>query len=181
MNYYYFISTLPMLDFMHPAFDGGVRAFDEMCRDSLDAGDADKLARVTLENPPAVTPASDVQRKFLIWDTNLRNAVANVAMPDGKAAKYLHKEDDYFSEIESVVQNAAAKEDPLERDRVIDLARFDKIEELSALSGFGFEYLAAYRMKLLIIEKYASLSVEQGEANFDILIGEILGKSQNIS
>ena len=181
MNYYYFISTLPMLDFQHPAFEGGVRAFDDMCRNALAAGDADKLAEVSLENPPAKSPSSGIQRDFLRWDTNLRNAIANVAMPNGTAAKYLHEEEDYFSEIDSIVQNAAAKDDPLERDRMIDQARFDKIGELGALSGFSFEFLAAYRMQLLIIEKYASLSVEQGEANFDILIGEILGTSQNKS
>ena len=51
MNYYYFISTLPMLDFQRPSFDGGVRAFDDMCRNSLSAEDADKLLKVSLANP----------------------------------------------------------------------------------------------------------------------------------
>lgn len=181
MNYYYFISTLPMLDFQRPSFDGGVRAFDDMCRNSLSAEDADKLLKVSLANPAEDEICSEVQKKYLIWDTNLRNAVANVAMPDGAAQKYLHKEEDYFSEIEAVVQNAALKSDPLEKDRTIDNARFDKIEELSALAKFDFEFLAAYRMKLLIIEKYASLSVEKGEANFNILVNEILEANRNKS
>lgn len=181
MNYYYFISTLPMLDFQRPSFDGGVAAFDEMCRNALSAEDAARLAAVSLENPAQTEMQSEVQRKFLVWDTNLRNAIANVAMPDGAAQKYLHKEEDYFSEIESVVQNAAAKADPLEKDRTIDSARFDKIEDLSALTKFDFEFLAAYRMKLLIIEKYASLSVEQGEKNFNILVEEILEANKNKS
>ena len=180
MNYYYFTSTLPMLDFQRPSFEGGVCAFDDMCRNSLSVEDADRLAKVSLENP-AVDITSDIQRSFLVWDTNLRNAIANTAMPDGAAAKYLHKEDDYFSEIESIVQNAASKVDPLEKDRAIDSARFDKIEELSALFKFDFEFLAAYRMKLLIIEKYASLSVEKGKANFDILVKEILETDKNKS
>lgn len=169
-----------MLDFQRPSFEGGVSAFDEMCSNALSAEDAAKLEKVSIGNPPGEI-VSEVQKKFLLWDTNLRNAVANVAMPDGAAQKYLHKEEDYFSEIESIVQNAAAKSNPLEKDRTIDSARFDKIEELSALAGFGFEFLAAYRMKLEIIEKYASLSVEKGEANFDVLVKEILEANKNIS
>lgn len=180
MNYYYFISTLPMLDFQRPSFDGGVRAFDEMCRNSLSAEDAARLSKVSINNP-AVETVSEVQKKFISWDTNLRNAVANIAMPDGGAQKYLRQEEDYFSEIESIVQNAAAQKDPLEKDRAIDGARFDKIEELSALAQFDFEFLAAFRMKLELIEKYASLSVEKGEENFDILVKEILEANKNKS
>ena len=178
MNYYYFISTLPMLDFQRPFFDGGVRAFDEMCRNSVSAEDADKLLKVNLDNPPEYPFESEIQRQFIIWDTNLRNAIANAAMPDGRAAAYLHPEQDYFSEIESVVQNAAAKSDPLERDRMIDGARFNRIEELASMNRFDFEFLAAYRMKLLIIEKYAALSAEQGSKNFDILIQEIFEENR---
>ena len=178
MNYYYFISTLPMLDFQRPAFDGGVQAFDTMCRNALDEKDADMLAAVTLENPPAQEVNSRVHFQYILWDTNLRNAVANAAVPEGRARKYLHKEEDFFSGIDYIVQNAAAKDDPLERDRIIDQARFDKIEELAALNRFDIEFLVAYRMKLLIIEKYASLSMEQGEKNFDILIQEILEENR---
>lgn len=180
MDYYYFISTLPMLAFQRPSFDGGIQAFDEMCRNSLSAEDAARLAKVSISNPAAEI-VSEVQKKFIVWDTNLRNAVANIAMPDGGASKYLRKEEDYFSEIESIVQNAASKTDPLEKDRAIDGARFDKIEELSALAKFDFEFLAAFRMKLEIIEKYASLSIEKGEANFDILVKEILDANKNKS
>ncbi|MBR2508494.1 MAG: DUF2764 family protein [Lentisphaeria bacterium] len=178
MKYYYFISTLPMLDFQRPAFDGGVRAFDEMCGSSLAPEDAEFLLSVTLDNPPAEKIASRVHSQFILWDTNLRNAIANAAMPNGNARKYLQKEEDFFSGIDYIVQNAAAKDDPLERDRMIDQARFEKIEELSALNNFDIEFLAAYRMKLLIIEKYASLSVEQGEKNFDILVQEILEENR---
>lgn len=178
MNYYYFISTLPLLDFHRPAFDGGVRAFDEMCSSALSVEDAAKLKDVSIANPPQKL-VSTVQKKFIAWDTNLRNAVANVAMPDGAAQKYLHKEEDYFSEIESVVQNAASKADPLAKDSSIDEARFNKIDELASLAGFDFEFLAAYRMKLEIIEKYAALSVSKGEENFDILVNEILEANKN--
>lgn len=167
-----------MLDFQRPSFDGGVRAFDGMCRNSLKAEDAGFLSEVTLENPPVRKIDSRVHSMFILWDTNLRNAIANAAMPGGNARKYLQKEEDFFSGIDSIVQNAAAKDDPLERDRVIDQARFDKIEELAALNRFDMEFLVAYRMKLLIIEKYAALSVEQGEANFDILIQEILEENR---
>ena len=53
MDYYYFISTLPMLDFQRPSFDGGIQAFDEMCRNSLSAEDAARLAKVSISNPAA--------------------------------------------------------------------------------------------------------------------------------
>lgn len=168
-----------MLDFQRPYFEGGVAAFDDMCKNNINAADADKLMQITLENPPLKNPGSEIQREFLCWDTNLRNAIANIVMPNGAAHKYLQKEDKYFSEIEYIVQNAAARKDPLERDRAIDEVRFNKIEELSVFAGFGFEFLAAYRMKLLLLEKYASLSVEKGEANFDILVKEILDADKN--
>ena len=90
-----------MLDFQRPSFDGGIQAFDEMCRNSLSAEDAARLAKVSISNP-AVEIVSEIQKKFIVWDTNLRNAVANIAMPDGGASKYLRKEEDYFSEIESI-------------------------------------------------------------------------------
>ena len=179
MNYYYFISTLPMLDFQRPSFEGGVEKFDCMCREAMTDDEFERLMSVSIENPPSSQIFSRIQKQYLLWDTNLRNAVANAAMPDGGALKYLHKEEDYFSETESIVQTAAAKDDPLERDRVIDGCRFDYINGLAASAGFSFEFLAAYRMQLIIIEKYAALSVEQGEANFELLVKEILDANKN--
>ena len=93
MNYYYFISTLPMLDFQRPSFEGGVEKFDCMCREAMTDDEFERLMSVSIENPPSSQIFSRIQKQYLLWDTNLRNAVANAAMPDGGALKYLHKEE----------------------------------------------------------------------------------------
>ena len=57
---------------------------------------------------------------------------------------------------------------PLEREKILDQARWEKIEELEAGQLFSFEQLCAYKLKLLLQLKWVGRSPEQAAQNLDL-------------
>lgn len=172
MNYYYFLSSLPSLT---PGVLPELTAaqFNELAREQMSGEDFALLESVLLQ--PSQTPsASLLGRRFSQWETNLRNALLPFRTEGSEVENFKQHEDDYFSEIEGIAQEAHAKSNPLEREIWLDQARFAKLDELSSLEPFSGEALVAYRLKLDILEKYRPRTPEQGRENFEALVQAIV-------
>lgn len=76
---------------------------------------------------------------------------------------------DYFPQAEAVLR-IAEETDLLDRERKIDLLKWDWIEENTVFEYFTIEAVAAYLMKLEIIERWLPLNKEAGSAIFRELI-----------
>lgn len=94
------------------------------------------------------------------------NEVANIL-------KASHSRDfgvaDYFPQADAVLR-IAEEPDLLERERKIDLLKWEWIEENTVFEYFTVEAVAAYLMKLEIIERWLPLNKEDGSAIFRDLI-----------
>mgnify|MGYP001220282484 CR=1 FL=1 len=76
---------------------------------------------------------------------------------------------DFFPQAESVLR-IAEETDLLERERKIDLLKWAWIDENTVFEYFTIEAVAAYLMKLEIIERWLPLNKEAGSAIFRELI-----------
>jgi hypothetical protein len=76
---------------------------------------------------------------------------------------------DYFEHADQVLR-VADEADLLERERKIDLLKWQWIEEQTTFEYFSIEVIAAYLMKLEIIERWLPLKKENGTEVFRSLI-----------
>ncbi len=176
MDYYYFAATLPLLNF--PAIPQiELVEFESRCAEYLSKKDFAILQKCQLE-PTSEKSGSFVTDKFLSWDINLRNALIHLRVANNDTEQYLRKEADFYSEIETIIQEVNSKTNPLEKELAIDSARAKKIAWLGANNEFNIEYFCAYKLQLMLIEKYRVLDPEIGEKNFLSLVEQILNSSQ---
>lgn len=105
--------------------------------------------------------------------------LANSIVGDNEVAQILrssHSRDfgvgDYFSYADSVLR-IAEETDLLVRERKIDLLKWEWIEENTVFEYFTIEAVAAYLMKLEIIERWLPLNKDEGATVFRELIGSL--------
>ncbi len=180
MNYYYLVSSLPMINLNQNA---GVpitlERLNELCRENLTAKDLEIYESIDLTGEIDGCRSKVVQT-YRIWDINLRNAILARRVENRVAAKYKKEELEFFSEIEGLIQEAGSKANALERELFLDELRIKKIDELTAHSLFDIEFLCAYKLKLILISKYSRLSADAGEEKFNELVDDII-KNSNIT
>jgi len=69
-----------------------------------------------------------------------------------------------------MVVSAAQADNPLLVERRIDLARWEKLEELELQHYFDLQFLIVYYLKLQILNKWDSIRAEKGRAVLDELL-----------
>lgn len=169
---YYLISSLPSLKFGDkPPFSDD--KFLSLCAACLNSAKIRELKSVALT--PAITARkfeNETARKWSEWDTCLRNRIIRLRKPafHADATTFQKAEKDYFSEIDKLVQEAFSISDPLNREKSIDSARWKKLDDLESGHVFDFEKLVVYRLKLLLLEKWAAKKTDQGKKNFEGII-----------
>ena len=170
MEYYYLVSSLPMLDFDAPP-SISEEDFAGVCADWLSEEELERLDALSL------IPSEDIRRnesaidRWNVWETRLRNALAarrarrDNGGGDRAAEKFIRENLDFFSEIDDGVQEAFAKPSPLEREDVLDKLRWRELETLESGHDFDFDKLCVYKLKLLLLAKRAARNTELGREN----------------
>ncbi|HOX12323.1 MAG TPA: DUF2764 family protein [Spirochaetia bacterium] len=181
--YYYLRSTLPtLLPASAPPFS--FRGFLDRCEGRM--RDADFLVLAAAGDTEAEDAetvrrvrASRVLSSFRTWDKALRNELARLrAHKLGRAPeKFLRPGDPEWDGIRAA-QAAAQCEDPLEGELIIEREKWAYLERLEAGHYFDLEALAAYALKLRILERKARFEAERGEASYRTAYHEILDTAE---
>ena len=105
------------------------------------------------------------------WEAALRTSLARIRASRNPGRGSLERPDaGYETDADSAARRAYAAPDPLERERILDRARWEKLDEL-ARSGhshaFQFDSVCAYSLKLLIAEKWTERKEADASANLD--------------
>ena len=115
--------------------------------------------------------AGSLPRAYSRWEAALRNSLAKIRiakMPGRGSLERLGS--GYETDADSAARRAYAAPDPLERERILDRARWEKLDEL-ARSGhshaFHFDSVCAYSLKLQIAEKWTARMDAGAPANLD--------------
>ena len=147
-----------------------VEEFDEMCRAELPPA---KFAALTAFDG-TVTPdfrgsaeLPGIYNDYGRFELYMRNRIARRRAE--KAGEQLELPDppEYFSDYDAAAGAIASAADPAEREEMLDKLRRDFIDEQLLCREFSFTSLCAYRLKLLIANKYRHRKLEPGRQNFD--------------
>ena len=179
-GYYYFLmSSLPSLRWDAPP----PLSSDDLLGQAgewLSSRDVARLERIgLLPEPP---PVCRVAGEWLAFETGLRNALVVL-----RARKYGAATEDYLREapsgsvwIDRRLGEIATMEDPWERETALDRLRWDFLEEAGGPDPFTFDALAAYRLRLLLLEKRAQYVEQQGAGVLDTLVKQLTGRAADV-
>lgn len=180
LQYYYLVASLPGLVFSAPA-SLSRPAYIEECRRHLTITDAAELDALNDGRMDAVT--TDFSRDWLRADTQMRNAIARTrALRLGlDEKKYIKDHQGFRVDVESVVDDAYSRANPLERELALDRFRWNLADELSAADPFGLPAVLSYAVKLGINEQWQALTAEKGRERLEAFVGVVGVSSQELS
>ncbi len=165
-QYYYLVASLPLLRFDDsPPFSG--RAWLELCREHVTAGDYALLSRISFAAlvPRSGDPAA--WQAYVAWETALRDELAvQRAQKLGLSPDSFRREAPFFVGLTALAKEALAAETALAVETALDRRRWARIDELEVGSPFDLNRLVAYRLKLLLLERRARFRPEPGRAAF---------------
>lgn len=157
MQYYYLIAALPMLRLdAEPPMSTG--EFIELCRQQLTEEDFIKFSSES---------GCLLSAEFEAWNTALKNELVKLrASRLGFDADESLKEGGIFAGLAELAREVFNQENPLEAELLLDKMRWNKISDLEALEYFSEEKLAAYLLKLKLLERRALFTREDGNENY---------------
>ena len=198
MNLYIsLVSSLPLLKMTEaPLVSYG--KFMSDCAGMLDAKHMDLLRRFPLvpgivpgqkpqdaatDDPNAIEafigqfPKGSLAQEYLRFETALRHSAMKLRAAKLGAAFAVPKPGFTFfdSEAERAVRIAFAAPNPVERERILDTARWAKLDELEAknLTRFNFDTLCAYSIRIQIAEKWAARAAGNSAEGLDKTVSSV--------
>ncbi|MBP5181642.1 MAG: DUF2764 family protein, partial [Lentisphaeria bacterium] len=157
--------------------------FLEYCEAFLEENELFFLQNLALAAPEKIPEGDSCEAAFLRFETALRNALASVrAKAKGvKGDRFLHREDDGSSSLnaESVIVLLQNAPHPLERERLLDKARWDALEELEFAHYADLDALGIYCRKLLILEKWERYRADKADKDLEETVSAVEGTAWN--
>lgn len=182
-HYYYFAATLPTLQFGAAAPMPSAN-FVELCERFVNGTELAALRAAVLSSPIGGAPSaclgvSPLLDGYYAWERSFRFALARLRAVklNRSFATPLGGEDEAGAALARAAVQAGS---PLEGELAIERARWAAIESLLGYDRFGFEAIAAYRLRLLSLERMASLEAERGEEGYRAVYAAILGAANTI-
>lgn len=169
MSYYALISSLPML-----TLEGNagitVERFLSCCETYVKGEKYRILEELGLDPAADQFKAGSLPGRYAAWECALRNAIVRSRSNklERDPAVFLNKEAGVEGDTERAAAAAWATVNPLEREKILDQARWMKIEELECGERFSFEQLCAYKLKLLLQLKWIGRFQERAAENLEL-------------
>ncbi|MFW5870199.1 MAG: DUF2764 family protein [Candidatus Sumerlaeota bacterium] len=171
MDYYYLTASLPPLS-MGESAPISSDDFFIAAESLLSSEDRSDLARIVSGNmEDCQTP---FMREWVGRERQLRNALVmeRVGGQVGEAEQYLREQLDYDARIERAVNEAMAETNPIEREGILDRARWNILDDMASEKPFGPGQVFAFALKLQIVERWNKISEVEGRERLDTLVGQ---------
>ena len=141
----------------------------------LNSTRSEQFRQLSLSADAADVPKKSFAADYLAWETAFRNSIAKLraARLNLDATPYLHADGAYETDADRSVREAFAAGNPLEREKMLDFARWQKIEELEFGNRFNFNVLCAYKLKLELLLKWKARDAGQSQKNLDLAAEEV--------
>ena len=122
-------------------------------------------------------PKKSLAREYLLFESALRHSAMKLRAaklgPEFAAPKPGYTMFD--SEADRAVRTAFSAPNPVERERILDAARWTKLDELEAknLTRFNFDTLCAYSIRIQIAEKWAARNAGNSAEGLDRTVSSV--------
>ncbi len=177
---YSFLSSLPPLKMQErPPFTG--EEFLALAADYLSPEQQSMLSALSLVPDDAcIFPAGSFCAAYTEWEKALRLALLRIrtAKRSDAAVQMAKREGIFSSEADAAAARAYTAVNPLEREKLLDAARWSKTEELTVLHIFDFDIVCAYFIRLQIAEKWNRRAQGNAEKNLDAAALKVLEDSE---
>ena len=198
MNLYVsLVSSLPLLKMTEaPLVSHG--KFMSDCSGMLDEKHLDLLREFSLvpglrpgqkpqdgaqDNPDAIEefigkfPKGSLAHEYLVFETALRHSAMKIRAAKLGSAFAAPKPGHIFfdPEADRSVRAAFAAPNPVERERILDTARWNKLDELEVKNRtrFNFDTICAYSIRIQIAEKWAARSAGNSAEGLDRTVSSV--------
>ena len=131
-----------------------------------------------IESFIAEFPKGSLAREYLCFETALRHSAMKIRAAKLGAAFAAPKPGYTFfdPEADRMVRAAFAAPNPVERERILDGARWNKLDELEVKNRtrFNFDTVCAYSIRIQIAEKWAARSAGNSAEGLDRTVSSVL-------
>jgi hypothetical protein len=175
MNYYYLIASLPVLQFSEkPGIS--YEEFRTACGEQLSHSDLDKVEQIErLHRHPGELNREQARSRFVGEWAELEIEIRNILAR--QRAGMLNREYRPLKQtrgtdpvLEKSVSEAMSKKNPLEKEKALDLLRWNIVEELKGLDAFSVQEVLSYAVRLLIAERWAGFDTEKGKERLEKIV-----------
>ena len=171
MLYPFLSAVLPALDPAVPT-ELTVEKFDGMMKEELSAKLFDAMTSIDREAAEYPVPIYNELNRF---KAHLHYRIAKARAEKLHFQNNFEIPDELYGEVDFAVANAV-NASPLEREKLIDLAVWRKLDDLEICHELDFEHLCIYRLRLQMLQKYSMRSEENGKNNFEAALDHLSGK-----
>jgi hypothetical protein len=172
-QYYYFAASLPMIQPDGPPPMSGVDFLAD-CERLLSPTDFEQVRQAKLSSPELATTKVGVLQRYQDAEFGLRNELVKV-----RAKKLAVEMDRYIREeslnplLATAAREILEQENPLKAEIHISRVLWKILDDLLVGHYFDVDFLAAYYLKIQILERNASFEAEAGEQKLEsILTGD---------
>jgi hypothetical protein len=151
--YIYLISSLPMLHFgIKPPFS--LARFIEICKDKIPDADIEVIKLIAEDNVYKGPQAT--LKQWAAFDIALKNELVKIraSRKHLDPLKYIRGEEYTEPYIAHLAINAYRASSILEAEKILDEARWQRLEELATGHYFDLDFLIVYAFKLLLLERW---------------------------
>lgn len=132
----------------------------------------DLAALSTLPDETTAFPKNSFAAKYTRWETALRHSIVRLRLAQKHKDPARHNPPPgrinvFEPDADSAAVRAFSAPDPLEREKLLDQARWEKTEELTVRHLFDLDLLQAYFIRLQIAEKWAVRDDAAATKNLD--------------
>ena len=164
-SYYFLMSSLPMLK-----SDGALpityEKFLSYCKDTVSASTYEKLKNLTLDSTEGhLIKEWSAFYSFFKAQLNFQRC-RKLNMPANQPF------DEDF-EVTKIISSAVNDENPLNAEKTLMAALFDKLDSLIGIHTFDDHALFGYALKLKLLERKTVFNYKTGKAEFDRLVKEL--------
>jgi hypothetical protein len=117
---------------------------------------------------------AEFERELKLTLAALRASKASFASKDIPPVDVRH-----YAAAENAAKAAAATENPLEAERIVDKARWDAACNFAGIDTFSLDSVCAYYVKLSILEREAKFETERGFTNYRKIYDGVLKAYNN--
>ncbi|MEW5895630.1 MAG: DUF2764 family protein [Candidatus Omnitrophota bacterium] len=159
--YYYFASTLPMINWGDP-LPFPVEEFADNCRRLLSPHDAsDAMIALGLGKGEV---SNGLLKRWQRFERALKNEIAafRAVQRQQNALTVVHGERDYDMDIAEGFGRAVKAGQPLEAQRILLKIQWDRLDEWSLNKDFSIEFILTYAIKLKIMARLHAFRDEEG-------------------
>ena len=122
-------------------------------------------------------PKGSLAHEYLVFETALRHSAMKIRAAKLGAAFAAPKPGHTFfdPEADRMVRAAFAAPNPVERERILDAARWNKLDELEVRNRtrFNFDTICAYSIRIQIAEKWAARSAGNSAEGLDRTVSSV--------